>query len=150
MQGPSIPSNIHILGDSSNAAAPVQPAAPAPAVATKPIPKGGHMANSQAKVCANAILNTLAGNAVDTNITVVSTGFDPISSTQALYATAVYQYEAPSTAFPLGDMAKKQWNATTPALEPAAAAFGLSTAASSQNISDMNRWVNSLLNDSFT
>jgi hypothetical protein len=148
MQGLPV-SNIHVLGDSGNAADPLQPAAPAPAVATKPIPKGGHMANSQAKVCANAILNTLAGSPVDTNITVVSTGFDPISSTQALYATAVYQYEAPSTAFELGDMAKKQWNATTSAFDTALPTFGLSTTASPQNMSDMNRWVNSLLNDSF-
>ena len=60
-------------------------------------PKSGHMANSQAKVCADAIIRRAAGLPVDSderldNITTNSACFSPITATQASWLTAVYRY----------------------------------------------------------
>ncbi len=61
-------------------------------------PKSGHMANSQAKVCADAILRVVAGLPVDSlerlaNITTNSACYSPITSTTATWLTAGFAYD---------------------------------------------------------
>ena len=61
-------------------------------------PKSGHMANAQAKVCADAVLRLLAGLPVDTeeraaNITTNSACFSPITYDEASWLTAVFRYD---------------------------------------------------------
>ncbi|MCP5145190.1 MAG: FAD-dependent oxidoreductase [Gammaproteobacteria bacterium] len=72
---------VHIIGDSQGSSQ----------------PKSGHMANSQAKVCADAILRRFAGQPLNTaerlaNLTTNSACFSPITYDQASYLTAVYAY----------------------------------------------------------
>ena len=74
--------NIHVIGD----------ACALPASDGKAVPKSGHMANAQAKVCADAILRALNGEAPDTNVTTNSACFSPITSTTASWLSANFNY----------------------------------------------------------
>jgi NADPH-dependent 2,4-dienoyl-CoA reductase/sulfur reductase-like enzyme len=74
--------NIHIIGDSQGTGQ----------------PKSGHMANAQAKVCADAIVRLLAGQAIDTHtranaVTTNSACFSPITVDKASWLTAVFAYD---------------------------------------------------------
>ncbi len=108
---------IHIIGD---AAATTQP-------------KAGHIANQEAKVCADAIVRAFAGLAPDSAPVTNSACYSTITMTQASWLTAVYQYD-PVTA--------KMAVAAVPGV---AASVGWS----SENFKDMNTWFNALMADSF-
>ncbi len=61
-------------------------------------PKSGHMANSQAKVCADAIIRMIANEPINTterlsNITTNSACYSPISNNTATWLTAGYAYD---------------------------------------------------------
>jgi len=121
-------SGIHVIGDSC--AAPVQP-------------KSGHMANSQAKVCADAIVRYALG--IDllavpdpdpdrtANITTNSACYSPITYSEASWLTANYRY----------DLTKKQMVLTTPTPGEAPNWDG-------ENFEDMFTWASNLFTDSFT
>ncbi len=73
---------IHIIGDSQGSNA----------------PKSGHMANAEAKVCADAILRILSGLPTDSderlaNLTTNSACYSPITRNQASWLTANYAYD---------------------------------------------------------
>lgn len=73
--------NVYVIGDSQDTGQ----------------PKSGHMANAQAKVCADAIVRRAAGMPVDSeerlaNITTNSACFSPINSSEASWLTAVFRY----------------------------------------------------------
>ena len=68
--------DIHILGDSQATGQ----------------PKSGHMANSQAKVCADAIIRSFNGEAPDPSPVTSSAYFSPIISSKAAWLTASFQY----------------------------------------------------------
>lgn len=60
-------------------------------------PKSGHMANSQAKICADAIIRKIANTPLDSderldNITTNSACYSPITSTTATWLTAGFAY----------------------------------------------------------
>ena len=60
-------------------------------------PKSGHMANAQAKICADAILRRAAGDSLDSderldNLTTNSACFSPINASEASWLTAVFRY----------------------------------------------------------
>lgn len=74
--------NVHVIGDSCAV----------PASDGKAVPKSGHMANSEAKVCADAILRTLNGEALDTNIATSSACFSPITARTASWLSANFVY----------------------------------------------------------
>ncbi len=72
---------VHVIGDSQN---------------TKQ-PKSAHMANSQAKICADAILRSISGLPTDSderlaNITTNSACYSPITSSTASWLTANFAY----------------------------------------------------------
>ena len=74
--------NVHVIGDSQ----------------TSYQPKSAHMANSQAKVCADAIIRSLAGLPNDSlerkqNITTNSACYSPITSDEASWLTVNYAYD---------------------------------------------------------
>jgi sulfide dehydrogenase [flavocytochrome c] flavoprotein subunit len=108
---------IHIIGD---AAATTQP-------------KAGHIANQEAKVCADAIVRSLAGLQPDPAPVTNSACYSTITMTQASWLTAVYQYDAASAKMAVaavpGVVASVGWN--------------------SENFKDMNTWFNALMADSF-
>lgn len=107
---------IHVLGDS--------------AATTQP--KAGHIANQEAKVCADAIVRALLGQAPDQQIVTNSACYSPVSSTQASWLTAIYAY----------DPASRTMKLTTGSPFEAAA-------PSSKNMMEMRQWFSNLMTDSF-
>ncbi|MBP6187308.1 MAG: hypothetical protein KA440_00005, partial [Azonexus sp.] len=74
--------NIHVIGDSCAV----------PASDNKAVPKSGHMANAQAKVCADAILRTLSGEVLDSNVATGSACYSPITARTASWLSANFIY----------------------------------------------------------
>lgn len=112
-------SGVHVIGDSQ---------------ATKQ-PKSAHMANAQAKVCADAIIRSFTGKStVDmeriTNITTNSACYSPITYNEASWLTANYAY----------DIGSNQMIATQ---------IGESEKWSKGNYQQMFDWAENLFNDSF-
>lgn len=75
-------SGVHVIGDSQG---------------TKQ-PKSGHMANAQAKVCADAIVRLFNGEAINSadrlaNIVTNSACYSPITASEASWLTAVFGYD---------------------------------------------------------
>jgi NADPH-dependent 2,4-dienoyl-CoA reductase/sulfur reductase-like enzyme len=108
--------DIHVLGDSQATAQ----------------PKSGSMANSQAKVCADAILREIGGNPPDPQPMTTSACYSPITNRTASWLTASFQYD-PAT----GQMKRVD------------ASFGEAEKPSTENYNDMFRWANSLFADTF-
>jgi NADPH-dependent 2,4-dienoyl-CoA reductase/sulfur reductase-like enzyme len=73
-----IASGIYIIGDSQGTGQ----------------PKAGHMGNSEAKVCADAILRTLSGVALYASPKTNSACYSPTSTNEASWLTAVFKYDA--------------------------------------------------------
>jgi len=107
---------IHVIGD---AAATTQP-------------KAGHIANQEAKVCADAILRLLAGKPLDPAPHTNSACYSPITATTASWLTANFAYD-PATA----------------SMQPVAASAGEAAARSADNYKEMGEWFTALMGDSF-
>lgn len=107
---------IHIIGDSQ----------------AQPVPKAGHIANAEAKVCADAILRLLAGEQPYANPVTNSACYSPISASTASWLTAVYSYDTASG---------------TMQLVPES--FGAATAPSNKYYNRMFDWTGNLFNDTF-
>ena len=107
---------VHIIGDSS--------------ATTQP--KAGHIANQEAKVCADAIVRLLAGGSPDPAPVTNSACYSTITMSQAAWLTAVFQY-----------------NATTASMQAVAASSAASVGWDSGNFREMNTWFNALMADSF-
>ncbi|WML89668.1 FAD-dependent oxidoreductase [Thiothrix lacustris] len=108
--------NIHIIGDSQGTGQ----------------PKAGHIANAEAKVCADAVLRLLSGGQPFAAPMTNSACYSPISSTTASWLTAVYAYEQASG---------------TMKLVPES--FGASDVPTTKNYSRMFDWTTNLFNDTF-
>jgi sulfide dehydrogenase [flavocytochrome c] flavoprotein subunit len=72
------PTKVHVLGDAS--------------ATTQP--KAGHIANQEAKVCADALTRIFAGGSPDPAPATNSSCFSTITMKQASWLTAVFQYNA--------------------------------------------------------
>ncbi len=107
---------VHIIGDAS----------------ATPQPKAGHIANQEAKVCADAIVRAFAGLQPDQAPVTNSACYSTITMTQASWLTAVYQY-----------------NPATAAMVAASASYGASVGWNSDHFEDMNTWFKALMADSF-
>jgi len=87
----SVASGIHILGD---------------AIQSAPgMPKSGHMANQQAKVCAAAIVAALAGQDINPQPLYNNACYSFVSDRDAMHVVSVHRYDAARktmTASPLG------------------------------------------------
>lgn len=109
-------SGIHIIGDSS--------------ATTQP--KAGHIANAEAKVCADAIIQQLQGGTINAGPMTNSSCFTPITKTTASWLTAIYRYDpASKTMLPTG-------NGITE-----------SNGYNSENYEDMLKWFKNLMADTF-
>lgn len=107
---------IHVLGD---------------AIAGSPgMPKSGHMANQEGKVCAAAIAQILAGQAPITNIAIANTCYSFVTHRDAIHVAAVYRY----------DPASKQMLATK-------GAGGLSSEANSVEGIYAMAWFSNIMSD---
>jgi NADH dehydrogenase FAD-containing subunit len=108
--------DIHILGDSQGTGQ----------------PKSGHMANSQAKVCANAIIRAFNGEAPDPSPVTSSACFSPITSTTAAWLTASFQYDP-----------------ATKAMKRVEASFAEAAQPTSDGMQQMFHWADNIFADSF-
>ncbi|MFT4768294.1 MAG: sulfide dehydrogenase [flavocytochrome c] flavoprotein subunit [Glaciecola sp.] len=100
-------------------------------------PKSAHMANAQAKVCADAILRKASGSPTHSterlaNVTTNSACFSPVSFNEAAWLTAVFRY-----------------NQTAQAMELAPNSLGASEGWDRESYGDMYDWANNLFSDTF-
>lgn len=107
---------IHVIGDAS--------------ATTQP--KAGHIANQEAKICADAIVRLLGGRSPDPSPITNSACYSPITSDTASWLTAVFAYDPVS-----GNM------------QAVPAASAEATARSRDNYKEMFKWFNTLMEDSF-
>jgi sulfide dehydrogenase [flavocytochrome c] flavoprotein chain len=107
---------VHVIGDAS--------------ATTQP--KAGHIANQEAKVCADAIIRSLAGQAPDPAPVTNSACYSTITMRQASWLTAVFQY-----------------NPATGAMQPVAASSAASVGWNQDHFDQMNTWFKALMADSF-
>ena len=71
-------SNVHVIGDSVSSA----------------LPKSAHIATSQAKVCASAIVSLLRGEAPDPQPVFANTCYSYVSDKLAMHVANVYRYDS--------------------------------------------------------
>lgn len=114
----TVASHIHIIGDSQGTGQ----------------PKAGHQGNSEAKVCADAVLRSLQGLAPDPAPKTNSACYSPVSSSHASWLTAVYEYNAAT-----GQMQLVEGANYPAASEP-----------TTGNYSDMFNWAGNLFADTFS
>ncbi len=107
---------VHVIGDSS--------------ATTQP--KAGHIANQEAKICADAIIRSLGGLALDPAPITTSACFSTITMSQASWLHAMYEY-----------------NASSKTMQLIPASFAASSGWSSDDFEDMNTWFGSLMADTF-
>ncbi len=75
--------DIHVLGDAT---------ASAPGM-----PKSGHMANAQAKVCAGAVIDLLGGRPPDPDPVLTNTCYSFVSSDEAMHVASVHRWDPEHT-----------------------------------------------------
>lgn len=107
---------VHVIGDSS--------------ATTQP--KAGHIANQEAKVCADALCRIFAGGSPDPAPVTNSACFSTITMSKASWLHAVFQYD-PATA----------------SMVAVPAASGASAGWSGDSFEDMSIWFRALMADSF-
>ena len=76
----TVQKNIHVLGDA------IQPA--------PLMPKAGHMANQQGKVCASAVLALLAGQPPNATPVIANACYSFIDDREAVHVSSVHAYDA--------------------------------------------------------
>ncbi len=107
---------VHVIGDSS--------------ATTQP--KAGHIANQEAKVCADAVARLLQGLAVDPAPVTSSACYSTVTMSTASWLTAVFAYEAASRT-----------------MKAVPASSGEAARPSAENFKDMEKWFRALMADTF-
>ncbi len=121
-QSTAVP-GIHVLGDAASCG----------------MPKAGHVANQEAKICADAIVRLLAGAQPDPAPVANSACYSPITASTASWLTVVYQYDGANRKM----VPANNGGVTTGATATEAAAI------SNSNFRQMNTWFNTLMVDSY-
>jgi sulfide dehydrogenase [flavocytochrome c] flavoprotein chain len=117
-------SGVHVIGDAAQCG----------------LPKAGHVANQEAKICADAIVRQLGGQQPDPAPVANSACFSPITASTASWLTAVYQYDSASGSMKVANNGGNTVGAK--AVE--------SASISSKNFKQMNTWFTTLMGDSFS
>lgn len=107
---------VHVIGDSIDSTQ----------------PKAGHIANQEAKVCADALARIFAGEQPDPSPVTNSACYSTITRTQAGWLNAVFQY----------DSAAKVMSAVPNSLAASAGWSG-------ENFKEMGKWFDALMADTF-
>jgi hypothetical protein len=110
------PTKVHVLGDAS--------------ATTQP--KAGHIANQEAKVCADALTRIFAGGSPDPAPVTNSACFSTITMSQASWLHSFFQYDP-----------------VTGAMKGVPAGSGASVGWNSDGFQDMGIWFKALMGDSF-
>ncbi len=109
--------DVHVIGDSQGTGQ----------------PKSGHMANAQAKVCADALVRYFAGEAPDPAPVTASACYSPITARTASWLTVVFAYDPVSAT-----------------MKPVPNTLAEAPAPSSGHYEDMFGWAKNLFADSFS
>jgi NADPH-dependent 2,4-dienoyl-CoA reductase/sulfur reductase-like enzyme len=115
--------NIHVLGDAASCG----------------MPKAGHVANQEAKICVDAIVKLLGGQQPDPAPVANSACYSPITASTASWLTAVYQYDA----------VNKKMVVAANGGNPVGAKATEAASINNANFKQMNTWFNTLMGDSF-
>jgi NADH dehydrogenase FAD-containing subunit len=107
---------VHVVGDSS--------------ATTQP--KAGHIANQEAKICADALVRTFNGLSPDPAPVTNSACFSTITMQEASWLTAVFQYDT-----------------TAKAMAAVSASSGASEGWNRGHFDDMETWFEALMADTF-
>jgi hypothetical protein len=107
---------VHVIGDAS--------------ATTQP--KAGHIANQEAKVCADAIVRLLGGLQPDPSPVTNSACYSPITADTASWLTAVFAYDP-----------------VTRTMQVVPGASGEANRPSKDNYEQMSKWFTTLMADSF-
>lgn len=116
---------IHVIGDAANTG----------------MPKAGHVANQEAKICADAIVRLFSGARPDPQPVANSACYSPITASTASWLTAVYQYDAASATMKVASNGGQTMVNGVPATATEAASI------SSGNFKDMGTWFSTLMRD---
>ena len=108
---------IHVIGDSQGTGQ----------------PKAGHIANAEAKVCADAVIRLLAGNQPYGAPMTNSACYSPISTDTATWLTGVFAYDA-----------------ATESMKVVPGSGGSANSVSQENYRDMFDWSGNLFADTFS
>ncbi|MEW5770772.1 MAG: FAD-dependent oxidoreductase [Pseudomonadota bacterium] len=122
--------NIHVIGD----------ACAVPSSEGKAVPKSGHMANSEAKVCADAIVRTLAGGTPDENVTTNSACYSPITNKSASWLSANFNY---------GDIYNSKGEVIGKGMHRVDLGEAPAERVNGDSYQDMYTWAEALFSDSF-
>ena len=118
-------SGIHVIGDASSCG----------------MPKAGHVANQEAKICADAIVRLFLNGQPDPQPVANSACFSPITSSTASWLTAVYQYDPTDRKMKVASSGGRTVINGAPATATEAAAIN------SDNFEDMGIWFKTLMGD---
>jgi NADPH-dependent 2,4-dienoyl-CoA reductase/sulfur reductase-like enzyme len=122
--------NIHVIGDSCAV----------PASDGKAVPKSGHMANSEAKICADAIIRSFTGEAPDEDIATSSACFSPITNQTSSWL---------STNFIYGDIFDASGNVKGKGMHRVDIGEAAQDMIDGDSYQDMFIWADSLFADSY-
>jgi hypothetical protein len=103
------------------------------------MPKAGHVANQEAKICVDAIVKLLGGQQPDPAPVANSACYSPITGSTASWLTAVYQYDA----------VNKKMVVAANGGNPVGAKATEAASINNANFRQMNTWFNTLMSDSF-
>jgi len=95
-------------------------------------PKSGHIANQEAKVCADAILRALRGSAPDPAPMTSSACYSTVTMRTASWLNASFAYDP-----------------ATRTMQPVAASFGEAASDDGDNFEDMLKWFGAIMKDTF-
>ena len=123
--------NIHVIGDSCAV----------PATDGKAVPKSGHMANSEAKICADAIVRSFTGEAPDEDIATSSACFSPITNQTSSWL---------STNFIYGDIFDASGNVKGKGMHRVDVGEAAADMIDGDSYQDMFIWADSMFADSYT
>ena len=116
---------IHVIGDASSCG----------------MPKAGHVANQEGKICADAIVRLLGNTAPDPQPVANSACFSPITASTASWLSAVYQYDATERKMKVASNGGKIVVDGAPAVPTEAAKID------SDNFKNMGTWFTTLMGD---
>ena len=116
---------VHVIGDASSCG----------------MPKAGHVANQEAKICADAIVRLMAGQQPYPQPVANSACFSPITASTASWLTAVYQYDAAERKMKVAASGGRTLINGVPAAATEAASIN------GDNFEDMGTWFRTLMSD---
>ncbi|MBW8457983.1 MAG: NAD(P)/FAD-dependent oxidoreductase [Thiobacillus sp.] len=122
--------NIHVIGDSCAV----------PASDGKAVPKSGHMANSEAKICADAIIRSFNGEAPDEIIATSSACFSPITNKTSSWLSANFIY---------GDIFDANGNVKGKGMHRVDIGEAAADMVDGDSYEDMFTWADSMFADSY-